>query len=125
MINHFTMQGNLTRDPELKYTGGGTAYCKFTLAWNQKYKDKENSLFMDCTAFGKTAELIAEKFHKGSQMLVEGELHTETWQNDAGENRSKIAMVVQNMHFMGNKKDSGGVANLGEEVVFDDNDLPF
>ena len=131
MINHFAVQGRFVKDPELKYTASGVAYAKFTLAWSQKYKDTENKLFIDCTAWNKTAELIADKFRKGEQILVEGELRTETWEAN-GEKRSKIALNVNNMHFLGGgskqaeNESSGSVgAGLGVQVPVEDNDLPF
>lgn len=128
MLNHMTIQGRLTRDPELRYTQGGTALAKFTVAWSEKYKETENKLFLDCTAWGKTAELIGDKFHKGDQILLEGQLRTETWQNDAGENRSKIAMNVDRMHFVGSAGGNSAqtaAAIPGVEVPIDDNSLPF
>ena len=78
--------------------------------------------------WAKTAELIADRFHKGDMILVEGQLRTETWQNDAGENRSKIAMNVDRMHFVGSN--GGGTAQAsaeipGVEVPVDDASLPF
>ena len=70
-INLVVLTGRLTKDPELKYSAGGTAYCRFTIAVNRAF-DKEKSDFISCTAFGKTAELIAEYVKKGYQLGVQG-----------------------------------------------------
>lgn len=98
--NRVILMGHLTRDPELRTTQSGLSIVKFSIAVNERYKDKEKTHFFDCTAFGKLAEIIDQYMEKGRPIHVEGSLNHETWQNDAGENRSKVTVTVNNMVFI-------------------------
>lgn len=115
-MNHVTLMGNLTRDPEVKQTGSGTALCSFSVAVNRQWKDasgekKEEVSFIDCDAWGKTAENIARFFGKGRQILVEGRLKQETWEDKGGGGkRSKLKVVVDTFHFTSSGKGEGGGA---------------
>lgn len=104
--NRVTLLGNITRDIELKYTQSGTAICPFGLAVNDRVKRNDEwvdeATFVDCTAFGKTAEVIGEYCSKGSPILVEGRLKLETWEKD-GEKRSRLGVVVEKMQLLGKK----------------------
>jgi len=107
--NKTILLGNLTADPELRYTGNGTAVCDLRLAVNTKSKDKEETLFIDCTVWDKTAENCAEYLHKGSQVLVEGRLRTDQWEDrDTGKKRSKIAMTANTVQFLGGANEERG-----------------
>ena len=107
--NKTILLGNLTADPELRYTGTGTAVTDLRLAVNTKSKDKEETLFIDCTVWDKTAENCAEYLHKGSQVLVEGRLRTDQWEDrDTGKKRSKIAMIAHNVQFLGGANEERG-----------------
>lgn len=105
-LNKTLHMGNLTRDPELKFTPKGTAVCDFGLAVNEKWKDsngndKEETLFLDVTFFGKVAEIIAKHVKKGQPLYVEGKLKMETWEDKAtGQNRSKMKIVGENFQFL-------------------------
>jgi single-strand DNA-binding protein len=106
-FNKVILGGHLTRDPELKTLASGTTLCGFGLASSRKRAGAEETVFIDCTAFGKTAELIQQYFQKGSPILVEGRLRLEKWQDKiSGDNRSKISVTVENMAFVG--KGAGG-----------------
>jgi len=111
MFNKVILMGNMTRDPELKYTQNGVALCKFGLAMNRKFKDqsgadREETCFVDVTAWKKTAELVSNYLSKGSQCLIEGELITEEWQDKTtGKNRSKLSVRAVNVRFVGSKQD--------------------
>lgn len=103
--NKVILMGNITRDPELRQTQGGTSVVKFTVAINDKIKDKDTTSFIDCTAFGKTAENIAKYFHKGSPILIEGRLRQESWTDkQSGQNRSKLVIVADKFEFVGGAK---------------------
>ena len=91
--------GRLTRDVEIHTTAGGMQIAKLTIAASERYKEKETQLFMDATAFGKTAEFIAS-VHKGQRIYVWGKLQTESWQNQNGEKRSKISMVIDGFEYI-------------------------
>ncbi len=107
--NRIVMVGNLTRDPEIKYTAGGTALCKFGIATSRKFKRKngeggEDVCFITCVAWAKTGEIIAEHMKKGSQILVEGRLTFSTWQGNDDKKHSKHEISVENFQFLGRPK---------------------
>lgn len=106
--------GNLTRDPETRTTPSGLTICKFSIAVNRVYKDrdgnqKEEVSFIDCDSFGAPAETISRYTSKGSAMLVEGRLRQDTWETD-GQKRSKLVVVVEQFQFIGygDSQSSGG-----------------
>ena len=121
MLNRLCYQGRLTADPELKQTQSGTNLCSFTVAWSDKYKDNENTCFLRCTAWGKTAEFIEKYFKKGEQILIEGKLKTDTWENEKGK-QSRTQCVVDKVHFCGSKKESN---TYSETEMTPLDDMPF
>lgn len=132
MINHFVLQGRLTRDPEMRQTNSGLSVCSFTVAWSEKRKDSEKQLFMPCTAWRQTAEFICKYFAKGSEIAVEGKLNTRKYTDKEGNERNTTELVVDNVHFCGSKKHenddntSGGQATGFTELNdADEADLPF
>ena len=108
MVNHLVLQGRMVADPELKTTNSGSNVVNFRVAWSEKYKDKENRLFLECKAFGAQAEFISKYFLKGQEIAVEGKLNTEEWTGQDGQKRSKIVLMVSNCHFCGSKSDNAG-----------------
>lgn len=91
--------GNLTEEPELRFTQNGTAVCRFTVAHNPRRKvgdewEDGEPTFMLCTAWRELAENIAESLHKGSRVIVAGALRTERWETDTGEKRSRTVCDV-------------------------------
>ncbi len=117
-FNKVLLMGNLTRDIELRHTQGGTALAKFGLAINRKFttaagEAREETCFVDCTAWGKQAETLAKFVSKGSPLFVEGRLNFSTWEDkEGGGKRSKLDVVVDNFQFIGAPRgargDSGG-----------------
>ena len=107
-LNKVMLIGNLTRDPELKYTQGGSPYAKFGLAINRKFKQqdewKEDVCFVDVTAWGTMAENCSKYLSKGSPVFIEGRLNFNSWQTDAGEKKSKLEVVANNIQFLGSKQ---------------------
>lgn len=104
--NRIILLGNITRDPELAQTPSNTAVCKFGIATNRKWKDRdgnsrEDVCFVDCTIFGKSAEVFNQYTVKGSQVLVEGRLQLDRWDDKDGSKRSKHCVMVDNFTFMG------------------------
>ena len=99
-FNLVILTGRLTKEPELKFGASGTAYCKFTLAVNRMKKD-DPADFIFCSAFGKTAELIAEYVKKGHQLGVQGRLQQETY-----EKISKTGVTVDKIEFLEGKKEN-------------------
>lgn len=112
-LNRVTLIGNLTRDVELKYTPKGRAIADISIAVNRKWKDQDNQMveettFVDLTAFGKTAELAQQYLAKGSSCCFEGRLNLETWEDKTTQQkRSRMKVIIENMQFLGSKKDSG------------------
>jgi single-strand DNA-binding protein len=104
-FNKVMLLGNLTRDPELKYAHNGSAITAFGLAVNQKSGEREETLFVDVTTFGKTAELANQYLGKGSQVLLDGRLRLEQWEKD-GQKRSKLSVIADRVQFL-SRKDGG------------------
>jgi single-strand DNA-binding protein len=109
-FNKVILAGNLTRDPELRYTPKGTAIARLGIACNRKWKSetgemKEEVTFVDVDAFGKTAETIGQYLKKGRPILIEGRLRYDTWEDkQSGQKKSKLGVVLENFQFL----DSGG-----------------
>jgi single-strand DNA-binding protein len=109
-FNKVILAGNLTRDPELRYTPKGTAVARLGIACNRKWKSetgemKEEVTFVDVDAFGKTAETIGQYLKKGRPILIEGRLRYDTWEDkQSGQKKSKLSVVLENFQFL----DSGG-----------------
>ncbi|PON17904.1 single-stranded DNA-binding protein [Candidatus Entotheonella serta] len=103
-LNSVTLLGNLTRDPELRYTPQGTAVATFGLAVNRRYsqegQQREEVCFVDIVAFGRQAETVNEYLSKGNLALVEGRLQWRSWETPEGQKRSKHEVVANNVQFM-------------------------
>lgn len=112
--NKVLLMGNLTRDVELKYTPTtNTAVANLGLAVNRRYKGgdgelKEETTFVDCEAWGSTAENLSKWFSKGKPVFLEGRLKLDTWQDKDGSNRSKLKVVVETFQFVDSKGGGGG-----------------
>lgn len=112
--NRIILVGNLTRDPQLSYTPANTAVCKFGIATNHKWKDREGNAreetcFVDCTLFGKGGEVFNQYMKKGQMALIEGRLDFQQWTTPEGDKRSKHAVFVENFTFLGGRGgDTGG-----------------
>jgi single-strand DNA-binding protein len=98
-FNKVILMGNMTRDPDLKYTQGGTGLAEFGLAVNRKYQGKDETCFIDVTAFGKQAEHVAQYCHKGKSVLVDGRLDFQTWEKD-GRKHSKHKVIANSVTFI-------------------------
>jgi len=122
-LNKVFLIGNLTRDPELKYTANGTGIARFGLAVNRTYNsqdgEKKETCFVDITAWDKLAEVCNEHLTKGRLILVEGRLQYQSWESEDGTKRSKIEVVAQNIQFLGGKSDDQN------ETESTDDDVPF
>lgn len=109
-VNHLVFQGRLVAEPTFGQTNAGGDYANFRLAWSEKYKEKEAKCFLECKAFGGTAQFMSKYMRdKGQEIVAEGKLNTEEWEKD-GQKRSKMVLVVNNVHFSGKKGDGGGSA---------------
>jgi single-strand DNA-binding protein len=116
--NKVILAGNLTRDPELRFTPKGMAIAKFGMAINRSWRSesgetKEEVTFVDIDAFGRQAELLGQYCKKGSPLLVEGRLKLDTWDDkQTGQKRSRLTVVLESMQFLGSvggaKTEGGG-----------------
>jgi len=108
VFNKVILIGNLTRDPEMRYTPQGTSVCNFGLAVNRKYKQaedvKEEVTFINIVVFGKQADTCGQYLNKGSAVLVEGRLQERRWETDDGQKRSKHEVVAQNVRFLSKRQ---------------------
>jgi len=120
MYNKIILIGNLTRDPELKYTPQGTPVTSFRIAVNNRLsQEKQETLFIDIIAFGRVAETSNEYLTKGSSVLVEGRLHERRWETD-GQSRIKYEVLANTVRFLSKKeKDKREVPEqMTEEAPF-------
>lgn len=151
-MNKILLMGRLTKDPELRYTQGGTAVASFTLAVNRSFANQNGEReadFINCVAWQKAAEFVANYFKKGQQMALEGRLQVRSYDDNNGQRRWVTEVVTEKVEFVGSKGgngnsssngagsgsgggntgsggvDSPGQLGWGEEIVFDDNDIPF
>lgn len=110
-LNRVMLMGNLTRDPELRYLPSNVAVVSFGLAinrhWrNQQGEPQEETTFVDCEAFSRSAEVINQYLKKGRPIFVEGRLKLDQWQDKDGNNRSKMKVIVETFQFVDSKGSS-------------------
>lgn len=111
-VNTVTIVGHLTRDPELKTLQSGTSVCDLGVAVNERVKSgdqwEDRASFFDVTAYGGQAEAIAKFLSKGRQVAIAGRLRQERWQNQQGENRSRVKIIASEVQFVGGRPDGQG-----------------
>lgn len=137
--NKVILMGNLTRDPELRFTASNTAVAKLGLAVNDRYKDKntgewvDKPNFIDCVAFGRTAEVINEHFAKGRSIFIEGKLSFSQWDDkQSGQKRSKLEVIIDQFEFVGGREESqqqrqpaAAAASTSSRAPIDEDSIPF
>jgi single-strand DNA-binding protein len=112
-FNKVILMGNLTRDVEVRNIGGGKSVANIGLAVNRTYTTKEGekkdeTAFVDCTAWGRTGEVMAQYLAKGRSVLIEGRLKLDQWVDEDGNRRSKLGVVVESFQFVGGKVEGEG-----------------
>lgn len=113
-FNKVLLMGNLTRDVELRHTPNNQAVAKFGMACNRRWRtpdgeQREEVMFIDCEAWGKTAEFMSQFFQKGRPVLIEGRLKLDQWEDkETKAKRSRHVVVVESFHFVDSKPGSGG-----------------
>jgi single-strand DNA-binding protein len=147
MFNKVILAGNLARDIEIRYLPSGTAVATTAIATNRRYKaadgtQKDETMFIDLTFWGRTAEIANQYLKKGSQVLVEGRLTLEQWTAPDGSKRSKHAIAVETLQMLGSRDASQGMAantpvyaesdepkqnveHAIPEIDIDDDEIPF
>ena len=118
MLNHITIMGRLTRDPELRYTQSQTPVASFTLAVDRDYGGRDGGEkqtdFIDCVAWRQTAEFVSKYFQKGSMAVVSGRLQIRDWTDREGGKRRSAEVVVDNIYFGDSRRrDSGDSGSYG------------
>ena len=122
MLNHITIMGRLTRDPELRYTQSQTPVASFTLAVDRDFSgrdgEEKQTDFIDCVAWRATAEFVSKYFSKGSMAVVSGRLQLRDWTDRDGGKRRSAEVIVNNIYFGEPKKSSqtGGVSNNSSDA---------
>ena len=139
MLNRIVLMGRLTRDPELRRTGSGTAVASFSIAVDRDFKgqngEKETD-FIDIVAWRNTAEFVSKSFAKGRMAVVDGRLQIRDWKDKEGNNRRSAEVVADNVYFGDSKRDGDAAgdsytgdqtAQSGEfkEIDEDDGEVPF
>lgn len=129
MLNRLMYQGRFTHTPEVKLTSNEVPVCSFSLAWNEKYGDKETVCFLNCVAYRQTAEFIAKYFNKGDQAILEGKLISRSYEDKQQNKRYVTELIVDKVHFCGSKESKPAATTEKEVVVQTDlnpfADLPF
>ena len=119
MLNHITIMGRLTRDPELRRTGSGIAVASFTLAVDRDFSPRDGGEretdFIDCVAWRQTGEFVSKYFTKGRMAVVSGRLQIRSWTDKDGNKRRSAEVVADNVYFGDSKRDgdNGGSAYGG------------
>lgn len=145
-FNRVILLGNLTRDIEVRHTGNNQAVANIGLAVNRRWRspegeNREETTFIDCEAWGKTAEIMSQYLRKGRPVFIEGRLKLDQWEDKEGKKQSKLRVVVETFQFVDSKGDDGGgsprpsgggsaasrpaaAAPSGAPTI-DENDIPF
>ena len=147
MINTVALMGRLTYDPELRSTPSGVSVIRFQIAVDRNYQRagaERQTDFIDCVAWRQTADFVARYFHKGSMIAVEGSIQTQNYTDKNGNQRKSVEVVANNVIFCGSRNETGTAAPAPqqafeqpapsyssadnsdfEEIIDDDEDLPF
>lgn len=117
-LNKVMLMGNLTRDPEMRYTANNTPVTKLGLAVNRRWRNQqgeqqEETCFVDCTAFARGAEVLNQYLRKGRPVFIEGRLHLNQWQDQQGQNRSKLEVIIETFQFIDSRGGEGGEGGGG------------
>jgi len=117
MLNHITIMGRLTRDPELRRTGSGIAVASFTVAVDRDFGGRDGGEretdFIDCVAWRQTGEFVSKYFTKGRMIVVSGRLQIRSWTDKDGNKRRTAEVVADNCYFGDSKRDSDGGSSYG------------
>ena len=140
MLNHITIMGRLTRDPEMRSTQSGVAVASFTLAVDRDFGGsggEKQTDFIDCTAWRHTAEFVSKYFSKGRMAVVSGRLQIDNYTDNDGNKRRSAKVIADNIYFGDSKKDGATSGQSDEAASFtpapsdfvpvnvDDGELPF
>ena len=116
MLNHITVMGRLTRDPELRRTGSGVAVASFTIACDRDFGNngEKETDFLDCVAWRQTGEFVSKYFTKGRMAVVSGRLQVRNWTDKDGNKRRTAEIVADNVYFCDSKREESSGGGYGE-----------
>ena len=127
MLNHITIMGRLTRDPELRSTQSGVSVASFTVAVDRDFSGRDGGEkqtdFIDCVAWRQTGEFVSKYFRKGSMIVVSGRLQSRKWQDREGNNRVNWEVNADNVYFGESRRDSGDTYS-SDRPAYSRNDSP-
>ena len=128
MLNNINIMGRLTREPELRRTGSGTAVASFTLAVDRDFSGKDGGEketdFIDCVAWRNTAEFVSKYFGKGRMAVVSGRLQIRSWTDKEGNKRRTAEVVADNVYFGDSKKEESGGNSYSPAPAYPANPAP-
>ena len=134
-FNKVILMGNLTRDPELRYTPSGAPVCNFDLAMNRSYttqggEKRDEVCYMTVVVWGKQAEIARDYLSKGKQVYIEGSLQTRQWEDKDGQKRYTTEVKCQRFLMLGGRSEAGAAGGgpepeMPEDPAFGDEDIPF
>ena len=136
MLNHISIMGRLTKDPELRRTGSGVAVASFTVAVDRDFSNngEKETDFIDCVAWRGTGEFVERNFSKGKMIIVDGRLQIRKWTDKDGNKRNTAEIVTDYVYFGDSKKDAGEKYEAARDnsvdhdypaIYGDDSNLPF
>lgn len=129
MLNHISIMGRMTKDPELRRTNSGTPVASFTLAVDRDFSKEKETDFIDCVAWKNTAEFVCNHFSKGKMAIVAGRLQIRSWTDKEGNKRRTAEVVAENVYFGEAKSSGNNEMNQSTQdypvLGGDDGDLPF
>lgn len=129
-VNKVMLLGNLTRDPELRYTPQGAAVCEFAIALNRSYTNKQSGqkvdevTYVDVVAWARTAELCGEYLKKGRQVFVEGRITQDRWESQEGKKMSKLKVTAEAVTFLGARPAGAGKGEAAPESASPESAAP-
>lgn len=121
-LNNIVLAGRITADVELKTTTSGKSVCSFTIA---VARDKENTDFIPCVAWGTTAEFVSKYFRKGSAICIRGELRSRSYEDRNGQKRTAYEVLAERAMFVESKAEKTEQTETYEQIPVDDDSLPF
>ena len=126
-LNKVVLIGRLTKDPDLRFTPNGVAVAKFTLAVDRAFSKEKETDFIPCVVWRKQAENCAEYIGKGSLVAVEGRIQVRSYDAKDGQRRWATEVIADNVRFLDKRgqQQQGQIAQMGQEVEFSEEDIPF
>lgn len=124
-MNRVVLMGRLTGDPQLRYTNSNKPVCSFSIAVNKRINGENSADFINCVAWNTTAEFITKYFKKGQSIALTGRLQNRSYEDDKGQKRNVIEVVIEETEFVGNKQEEKPNNNYDDIQIDLNDDMPF